>query len=279
MKSVKRTTRFWVLTSLAGIVILTYLFATAPRPLDSDLGAKKTLSTQEALTLLAHENDVTRTLFTKAIVGGGKKNGLRFDEKWEETDVIAGPLPALFLRGVADELSRSDVPLGLFLGSDFPIEKSNKLEDEQALQFQAMREDLEPKHFVDPVTGEQVSMFPDFASAGPCVSCHNDHEKSAKHDWKLGDLMGATTWSYPDDSVTTDEFMRMLLAYRSGVETVWASYAEELAQLPETDRPELGPQWPSEGHFIPDHTALRDSIDKIGGLHILAELMTLTASR
>ena len=137
------------------------------------------------------------------------------------------------------------MPLGLFLGSDFPIEKSNKLEDEQALQFQAMREDLEPKHFVDPVTGEQVSMFPDFALGVPCVSCHNDHEKSAKHDWKLGDLMGATTWSYPDDSVTTDEFMRMLLAYRSGVETVWASYAEELAQLPETDRPEAaGPRRP-----------------------------------
>ena len=279
MKSVKRTTRFWVITSLTGVVLLTYLFATAPHPLDSDRRAEKTLSTQEALTLLTHENDVTRTLFTKAIVGGGKKNGLRFDEKWEETDVIAGPLPALFLRGVADELARSDVPLGLFLGSDFPIEKTNELEDEQALQFQAMREDLEPRHFVDPVTGEQVSMFPDFASAGPCVSCHNNHEKSAKHDWKLGDLMGATTWSYPDDSVTTDEFMRMLLAYRSGVETVWASYAEELAQLPEHDRPELGPQWPSEGHFIPDHAALRDSIDRIGGLHILEELMTLTASR
>ena len=82
-------------------------------------------------------------------------------------------------------------------GSDFPIEKSNKLQDEQALQFQAMREDLKPKHFEDPITGEQVSMFPDFASAGPCVSCHNDHEKSAKHDWKLGDLMGATTGPTP----------------------------------------------------------------------------------
>jgi hypothetical protein len=52
-----------------------------------------------------------------------------------------------------------------------------------------------------------------------------------------------------------------------------------LDQLPETDRPELGPKWPSEGHFIPDHAALRDSINRIGGLHILEELMTLTATR
>ena len=48
MKSVKRTTRFWVLTSLAGVVLLTYLFATAPSPLEARSEAEKTLSTQEA---------------------------------------------------------------------------------------------------------------------------------------------------------------------------------------------------------------------------------------
>ena len=54
---------------------------------------------------MAFENDVTRTLFTKAIVGHGKKQGLAFDENWAQPDVHAGPLPALFLRGVSDELS------------------------------------------------------------------------------------------------------------------------------------------------------------------------------
>lgn len=279
MKPLNSATRFWVLTLLGGVVVLTYLFATAPQPLVSGAEARKTLSTETALSILAYENDVTRTLYTKSIVGGGKKNGLRFDEKWEEEEVIAGPLPALFLRGVARELAKSDVPLGLFLGSDYPIEKSNQLTGEQAEQFKAMREDLQPKHFINPLTGEHVSMFPDFASAGPCVSCHNDHERSPKNDWALNDLMGATTWSYPDDSVTTDEFMRMLRAYRSGVATVWSEYAEELEKLPEEDRPELGHQWPSEGHFIPDHDALRDSIDRIGGREILDRIMTLTASR
>jgi len=279
MKNLNRAARFWVLTALGGVIILTYLFATAPEPLKGEDQAVKTLSTEEALTLLAYENDVTRTLFTKTIVGEGKKHGLRFQEDWKEADVVAGPLPALFLRGVARELAASDVQLGLFLGSDFPIESSNEFTGEQAEKFKAMREDLSPKHFVNPLTGEQVSMFPDFASAAPCVSCHNAHEKSPKSDWALGDLMGATTWSYPDDSVTTDEFVRMLLAYRNGVESVWAEYSEELEGLPEEEQPGIGNRWPSEGNFIPDHIALRDSLDRIGGLHILGELMNLTASR
>lgn len=279
MNRMSRATRFWVLTTMGTLVLLVYLFSTAPMPLEADLGNRNTLSTQEALSLLAYENDITRTLFTKTIVGEGKKNGLRFDENWAEDDVVAGPLPALFLRRVALDLSQSEVPLGLYLGSDFPIEKSNGFTGESATQFSAMREDSEPKHFIHSVTGDHVSMFPDFASAAPCVSCHNAHEQSAKHDWQLGDIMGATTWSYPSDSVTTDEFMDMLMAYRHGVETVWAAYGEELDQLPEDQRPERGDRWPSEGNYIPDHAALRDSLDNIGGRHILEELITLTVTR
>ena len=98
MNRMSRATRFWVLTTMGTLVLLVYLFSTAPMPLEADLGNRKTLSTQEALSLLAYENDITRTLFTKTIVGEGKKNGLRFDENWAEDDVVAGPLPALFLR-------------------------------------------------------------------------------------------------------------------------------------------------------------------------------------
>ena len=50
------------------------------------------------MTLLAYENDVTRTLFTKSIVGEERK-WLHFDEKWEETDVIAAPCPPFSCAG------------------------------------------------------------------------------------------------------------------------------------------------------------------------------------
>ena len=248
--------------------MLVYLFATAPAALDSGAVERKTISTAEALTMLAHENDVTRTLFTKGIVGKAKPQGLAFDEDWADEDVIAGPLPALFLRGVADQISASEVPLRLFLGSDFPIEQSNEFEGRQAVEFKAMRRDTLPRHFMDEVTGEHVSMFPDMASAGPCVSCHNEHARTRKSDWALGDIMGATTWAYPSDSVTTDEFLAMMNAYREGVAVVWSQYLGELDQLDADQRPEIGAAWPSEGRFIPDHAALRDSIDRLanGGL-------------
>lgn len=271
-----RPFQFWTLIVLSGAILLVYLFATAPPPLLQAEEERHTMSTSEALTLLAHENDVTRTLFTKAIVGSGKARGLAFDENWAEPDVIAGPLPALFLRGVAQSLSASDVPLNLFLGSDFPIEKSNLFQGRQADEFKAMRIDSLPKHFVDPSSGEQVSMFPDYAGAGPCVSCHNGHEKSAKVDWELGDIMGATTWSYPEDSVTTDEFMAMIDAYREGVSVVWSKYLEELEGLEPEQRPAIGHAWPKDGLYLPDHATLRDSIDRLSSPRILSQVATFT---
>lgn len=273
MSTVTPPTRFWTFTVLGGACLLVYLFATAPTELAAEGSNRKSISTKEALTMLAWENDVTRTLFTKEIVGKGKTQGLKFHEDWADQDVIAGPLPALFLRGVALEISTSTVPLNLFLGSDFPIESSNRFNDLQMKEFKSMREDLLPRHFIDPATGEHVSMFPDFASAGPCVSCHNEHERSSKTDWALGDLMGATTWSYPSDSVTTDEFLAMLSEYRKGVEVVWGQYLGELDALQDEQRPTIGNTWPSEGLYIPSHEALRDSIDKMSNSALFTQML------
>ena len=279
MNSPTRPIRFWTIVVLGAAVLLTYLFATAPVPLETVSQERMTMSTEEALTLLAHENDVTRTLSTKAIVGKGKAHGLTFREDWAETNVIAGPLPALFLRGVAQHLTESEIPLNLFLGSDHPIEQANLLEGRQAEEFAAMRLDTLPKHFLDDGSGYHVSMFPDYAGAAPCVSCHNAHEKSPKSDWALGDIMGATTWAYPSDSVTTDEFMAMLEAYRAGVSFVWSNYLQELDQMEPQAKPDIGAKWPSSGPFIPDHATLRDSLDRLSGPRILSELAQHTTRK
>lgn len=274
MNLASRPTRFWTLSVFSGATVLIYLFATAPTELSNKNPVKPTLSAEEALTFMAFENDVTRTLFTKAIVGQGKKQGLAFDENWAQPDVHAGPLPALFLRGVSDELSRSPVPLNLFLGSDFPIEGTNKLNKQQGEVFIQMKEDDRPRFFEDLTSGEFVGMFPDYASAAPCVTCHNQHPNSTKTDWEMGDMMGATTWSYPKDSLTTDEFIAMLSAYRTGVSVVWDAYLDELNHLEAQKQPGIGEQWPKDGLFIPNHQTLRDSIDDLVGPHLLAEFIS-----
>lgn len=269
-----RVTKFWVVSFMGFAAVIAYLFASAPAPLQVADAAKKSYSTQDAMAMLALENDVTRTLYTKAIVGAGKPQGLAFSEHWADPEVIAGPLPALFLRGVADELKASDVPLGLYLGSDFPIEASNQFQGRQAAAFAHMREDHAPQYFMDEVTNETIGMYPDFASAEACVSCHNEHERTSKSDWQIGDLMGATTWSYPGDSVTTDELVTMLKAYRAGVSSVWSRYLGEIQAMDSTVRPAIGRMWPSQGAFVPDGKTFQDSVAELAAVHLMASLLT-----
>ena len=35
-----------------------------------------------------------------------------------------------------------------------------------------------------------TAVYPDKALSPACVSCHNEHPKSARKDWKQGDVMG-----------------------------------------------------------------------------------------
>tara|TARA_B110000503_G_scaffold143546_1_gene245705 strand:- start:482 stop:1312 length:831 start_codon:yes stop_codon:yes gene_type:complete len=259
----KLTSAFWLV--LAGVFVTAnvYLFSTAPEPLIKKNEAKVTFSIEEALTALSFENDITRTVYTREIVGGGKKNGLKFSEKWADEDVHAGPLPALFLRGIAGSLSRSSVPLDLYLGSDYPIESSNLFEGIQAEKFAEIRADGEPKFFYDDRTSAYTAMFPDIATAMPCVSCHNTHEQSAKKDWVLNDIMGATTWSFPSDSITTDEWVEMLSAYRAGVAETYGVYLAKAGAFPEELRPVIGGGWPKSQAQLPSPEMLRDTIDQL----------------
>ena len=75
------------------------------------------MSTDTLLRMLANENDEARTLYTKRIVGPGKKRGIAFREDWADPGVCAGPLPALFLRNCAQILYRSRHPLKLRAGT------------------------------------------------------------------------------------------------------------------------------------------------------------------
>ena len=62
---------------------------------------------EEALAVLARENDVARSAAsTREIVGAGKDVGLSFAEDWEDDGVDAGPLPALFLEDASRQLNR-----------------------------------------------------------------------------------------------------------------------------------------------------------------------------
>jgi adenylate cyclase len=263
-----------VLLHPARVLLLAPAFFFACSALPEEEGAPKLYSVEEAMEIVAIENDVTRTLYTKAIVGEGQKQGMKFDENWEKDDVEAGPLPALFLRGVSTDIQkRNEVPLGLYLGSDFPVRKSNKLAGKQGDLFAEMRKDKKPKFFYDEANQLQTAMFPDFAVAKPCVECHNKHPETTKTDWAMGDLMGATTWTYPQDSLSFEDLQAVILAYRNGVATTYESFLAEVKSFKGQEQPEIGDQWPGKGYFLPSTEAFVDSVTLLASTKTLKGIL------
>ncbi len=249
-----------------------------PEEETSEVASKKAFSVEEVLEMVAAENDITRTLYTKGIVGAGKKQGMKFDEDWQDDEVEAGPLPALFLRGISADIRKSPVPLGLYLGSDYPINASNKLEGKQAELFEKIKQDRKPQYFFDETQKVHTAMFADVAMAAPCVSCHNKHENTAKSDWKLGDVMGATTWQYPSDSLSYKEAIGVLNAYRNGTKAIYNAYLAEIAAFKTSDKPVIGEKWPSKGFFLPTAEVFIDSVRKKASYKTMEKLVKKGAS-
>jgi len=230
-----------------------YLFVTAPTPLpdeDDNTGSAAMIPIETVFTIVAAENDAARSLYTKEIVDAGQKAGLIFDEHWRDEHVEAGPLPALFLREASSSLQRSEVPLDLFLGSDFPISPANKFQGTQTEKFDRIKHTGEAQFFYASDTQLYTAMFADYASAQACVTCHNAHPDSPKKDWVLHDVMGATTWSYPREAVTAEEMMTIIRSVRQGFKDAYTAYIEAAQQF--SHPPEIGEKWPRDGFFIPD---------------------------
>ena len=227
-----------------------YLFVQAPPPLtDEDKPVGVTVPIETVFRIMSTENDIIRALWTKEIVGQGKKVGLRFSENWSDKSVEAGPLPALFLRLASTSLEKSAVRLSLFLGSDFPINPSNLFTGRQQTYFNNIKEDKQARFFFAEDTELYTAMFPDFASVQPCINCHNKHPESPKQNWELNDVMGATTWSYPKSEVTHDELLDVLIALRKAFRDAYSLYLEKTSTF--TMPPEIGEKWPRDGYFLP----------------------------
>lgn len=248
----------FTVTILALAAICIYLFASAPTPLPEGTKDKKVgqqIPIEHILRVVAAENDIARALYTREIVGKGLKAGLKFSEKWKEPAVDAGPLPALFLRETSASLQKSPVKLGLFLGSDYPIALSNLFSKDQLAKFEEIKKSGEPAIFIDTITlkdsvsQQYTAMFPDYASVQPCVSCHNEHPDSPKKDWKLNDAMGATTWTYPNESVSYGEAIAIVAALRQGFADAYVGYIEKAKNF--KNPPKIGEQWPEDGYFLP----------------------------
>jgi len=267
------------ISSIGALMLLVIVVMTScggvPEDKKEGKGEENVFSVDEVLEMVAKENDVTRTLYTKAIVGQGKLQGMKFDEDWRKDDVEAGPLPALFLRGIATSIQKSTVPLGLYLGSDYPVNAANKFVGKQAELFVKIKEDRKPAFFYDEDSKLHTAMFADVAGADACVTCHNNHKQSPKTDWKLGDVMGATTWQYPKDSLTYKETVAVLNSYAKGTVDIYEEYLKEIAAFVNSGKPEIGKKWPAEGNYLPTSEVFLDSVQKLTSYATMKKLVAV----
>ena len=260
------------------IALIIYLFVSAPPPLLSEEdNAGVMLPTKEVLSIANEVNRSVRALYTREIVQTGKKLGLSFDEHWRDKDVIAGPLPAQFLRETAVYLEKSPVRLGLYLGSDFPINKANLISGLQMEFYAKIKQARQDYFFRVADTHQYVYMSPDIAVANACVDCHNKHINSPKHDWQLNDLMGATTWTYPTDKIPLAKAVILLQELDNGIRHSYENFLVEMRQL--SNAPQPGGKWPKQGYFVPDLDTFMQEVRTRTASRSLAKLMQLVQTR
>ncbi|HMJ57006.1 MAG TPA: DUF3365 domain-containing protein [Polyangiaceae bacterium] len=258
-----------LVSTLAGV----YLFVNAPALLpEASTQEGTSMSAREIMEICAAENAAVRELYTKEIVGAGRKSGLKFDEKWRDAKVDAGPLPALFLRETAKSLAKSSVGLGLFLGSDFPISAANRFSGAQADAFQQMRRDRESRYFFMDDLKLHTAMFPDLAVAPVCVDCHNQHPESPKHDWKMGDVMGATTWTLPTSSMPLPDALAAIAVLRKGFRDAYVAYIEKAKTF--SSPPQIGSKWPTDGYCLPSPDSFMEEAERRASKETLGRLIS-----
>lgn len=252
--------RSFIVIVLALLIVLVYVFVSAPPPLQNKRMVGFQLPIEFVLRLANEENKVVRSLYTKEILQKGKKRGIKFDEEWQDKAVVAGLLPAQFLRETAMYLEKSPVRLGLYLGSDYPINKANLLEGLQVERFSEIKKSQSEVFFKVDIENTYVFMSPDVAVVKACVSCHNKHSQSPKTDWKINDVMGVTTWLYPESTISLNDALGLLSELRNGFKFSYQYFIDEVKQMPKSYM--VGDKWPREGDFIPSADAFMKEVSK-----------------
>jgi len=248
-----------------------YLFVTAPPALGDREAHAERIPIATVFEIVAHENAVARALYTQEIVQAGMTHGLQFSEDWQDPAAEAGPLPALFLRETGALLEKSPVQMRLFLGSDLPINAANRFTGVQADAFGRVRASGAQVTAYAEDTALYTALFPDIAVTQACADCHNANVESPKRDWRVGDIMGATTWSYPRDSVTPEELLQILAALRGAVRETYAEYVEHARAF--ADPPAIGDKWPRDGRYLPSPDVFASEHARLAASDTLAGLL------
>ncbi len=147
--------------------------------------------------------EADRTVYAKQIVNRlQQKNIIYASENWWEENTLL--LPAQFLLNASDLIKNMRLGLDYKLISLWPINPHNGA----ANKFERIGLETVASRPLRPYIGTlQIgnqsyfqAVYPDIAVTPACITCHNTHPKSPKHDFKLYDVLGGIVVSVPTGS-------------------------------------------------------------------------------
>jgi sigma-B regulation protein RsbU (phosphoserine phosphatase) len=131
------------------------------------------------------------------------------------------PLPATFVREVSEQITHSGDGYITRLISPWPINKEMGPKDSFETDGFASLAYSPGDPFVraDTVDGRAVMrvLMADVATSTSCVSCHNAHPQSPKHDFRLYDLMGGLEVIIPMDQYLAESRQDMWMTLGGGM--------------------------------------------------------------
>jgi hypothetical protein len=136
-----------------------------------------------------------REIYTKQVVNRlqNEEKVFKASEHWKDDKLL--PLPAQMFRMGAERAREKTKSFSYALLSLWPINKQNGAHtDAEKAGLKAVADQPAQNSYADEsVAGAQylTAVYPDVAVSDACVSCHNNHPDSPRHDYKLGDVMGA----------------------------------------------------------------------------------------
>ena len=141
-----------------------------------------------------------RTLYTTHVVERMEQLGVAAaTEQWEKQKAL--PLPVQMLLMAGEEVKGQGTSLRVRLASLWPINKANgPIDDFERVGLERVaKEPKRPYTGIITQEGKRVfkAIYADRAITQACVTCHNGHVPSPKHDLKLYDVMGGIVISFP----------------------------------------------------------------------------------
>ncbi len=134
------------------------------------------------------------------------------------TDVAGAiPIPATLSLELGNVISSKQSNVSYRFISDYPFKgrAPHAMDDFERQSLAALRENPNRQ-----VTEASVSLFDDrvrliapILMEAPCVTCHNSHPDSPKHDWKVGDVRGIQEVSISEPIAANIFSFRHLLIY------------------------------------------------------------------